>query len=200
MPPTPTAAGFDLCELERRPGFVALRLSGRGALALRDSEPGGHRWQRVPPTEKRGRVHTSTITVCVLEAPDAEGAVIDLNDVDVEQYNGSGPGGQHRNKTANCVRAKHRPTGLEAKSESERSLTQNRRLALQALAARVLEHRRSTAAAARADVRRRQVGSGQRGDKVRTVREQDDVVTCERTGGKKRLRDYMKGDLSFARR
>lgn len=163
------------------------------------TEPGGHRWQRVPPNEKRGRVHTSTITVSVVEEPDDRGvgAALDKKDVRIETYKGTGPGGQHRNKTESCARAVHLPTGLEARSESERSQHQNKQYALAALAARVQAARRQAHHQAQAEVRRRQVGSGQRGDKVRTVRTQDGIVTCERSGEKRRLKDYMKGDLDW---
>jgi peptide chain release factor 1 len=161
------------------------------------TEPGGHRWQRVPPNERRGRVHTSTVTVAILDEPARVDDVMEPRDVAMDTYSGSGPGGQHRNKTANCVRAVHTPTGIEAKSESERSLEQNRRIAMATLAARVRAFRQATLQAERARERRGQVGSGERGDKVRTVRAQDGVVTCERTGRRARLRDYLRGDLSW---
>ena len=183
--------------LEQRPGFVALRLTGRGATALLRTEPGGHRWQRVPPGEKRGRVHTSTITVAVLQELDDEEVQLILADVDFDTYGGSGPGGQNRNKVMNCVRAVHRPTGLAAKSESERSLRQNKALALAVLAARVREAARRRVESERSSARRQQVGSGQRGDKIRTIRTQDGVVTCERTHRKGRLKDYLRGDLEW---
>lgn len=182
-----------------------LRLSGPGVLSLIDTEPGGHRWQRVPPNEKRGRVHTSTVTVVVARAEDlglvddgdADVQGLDPRDVRIETYKGTGPGGQHRNKTESCARAVHVPTGLEARSESERSQHQNKQYALAALAARVKQAQRAALQAAHADVRRRQAGSGQRGDKVRTVRAQDGIVTCERSGKKHRLKDYLRGDLAW---
>jgi peptide chain release factor 1 len=165
------------------------------------TEPGGHRWQRVPPNEKRGRVHTSTVTVVVLDVSEAASSgqkhVLDMRDVAIETYRGSGPGGQHRNKTESCARATHRPTGLEAKSESERSQHQNIQYALATLAARVRDHERNLARARAALVRKEQAGTGQRGDKVRTIRVQDGVVTCERTGRKHRLKEYLRGDLDW---
>ncbi len=161
------------------------------------TEPGGHRWQRVPPNEKRGRVHTSTVTVVVVEEVEADVRGLDLRDVRIDTYRGTGPGGQHRNKTESCARAVHLPTGLEARSESERSQHQNKQYALAALAARLKQARQQEQQAAHADVRRRQAGSGQRGDKVRTVRTQDGIVTCERTGQKHRLKDYIRGDLAW---
>jgi len=153
-----------------------------------------HRWQRTPPNEKRGRVHTSTITVAVLEEPQLAELVIRAEDVDVETMRGSGAGGQHRNKTDSAVRARHRPTGIEVRCESERSQHLNRALAMRVLAARVAELARSTAQGARAADRRRQVGSGMRGDKRRTIRTQDDQVVDHVDGRTWRFKAYARGD------
>lgn len=163
-------------------------------MALFAGERGGHRWQRVPETERRGRVHTSTITVAVLEAPASVDLSIQLGDVDVETMRGSGAGGQHRNKTDSAVRARHRPTGIEVRCESERSQYQNRELALQVLAARVADQDRAQRAAERAADRRGQVGSGMRGDKRRTIRVQDDQVTDHVDGRVWRFKAYARGD------
>lgn len=168
-----------------------------GGDTLAATEPGGHRWQRIPQNEKRGRVHTSTVTVAVLTPPTDTAKHVREQDVEFHLFSGSGPGGQNRNKTENCVRAVHRPTGIEAKAESERSLRQNKAAALAALSARVHAHQRETAHQAASKERRAQVGTGQRGDKVRTVRCQDGVVTCERTGRKSQVKTYLKGDLAW---
>ena len=178
---------------------MCLHIEGPGVEHLVTTEPGGHRWQRVPPTEKGGRVHTSTVTVAVIEATKATTSTSELRQVRFEYYRGSGPGGQHRNKTESCVRVIHDPTGCEARSESERSQHHNKRYALAALAARVQQQHLDVTAAATAKVRRAQVGSGQRGDKVRTIRAQDGVVTCERSGLKCRLKEYLGGDLEWLR-
>lgn len=167
---------------------------GRGAAALFAGEPGGHRWQRVPETEKRGRVHTSTITVAVLEEPRDEALSIRPEDVDVETMRGSGAGGQHRNKTDSAVRARHRPTGIEVRCESERSQHRNRELAMRVLAARVADQARSAADDARAADRRQQLGSGMRGCKRRTIRTQDDQVTDHVDGRTWRFKSYSRGD------
>jgi peptide chain release factor 1 len=180
--------------VEDRPGFAVLCVAGRGALALFAAERGGHRWQRVPPTEKRGRVQTSTITVAVLEEPRRGVLTIRPEDVDIETMRGSGAGGQHRNKTDSAVRARHRPTGIEVRCESERSQHQNRDLALRVLAARVADRDRATITDARAADRRQQVGSGMRGDKRRTIRAQDDQVTDHVDGRTWRYKTYARGD------
>ena len=168
-------------------------IAGRGAAALFAGEPGGHRWQRVPETEKRGRVQTSTVTVAVLTEPPRLDAAIRPDDVDVETMRGSGAGGQHRNKTDSAVRACHRPTGIEVRCESERSQHRNRELAMRVLAARVAELARSAVQGERAADRRRQLGSGMRGDKRRTIRVQDGQVTDHVDGRIWKFSDYERG-------
>lgn len=169
-------------------------IAGRGAAALFAGEPGGHRWQRVPETKKRGRVHTSTITVAVLEEPRHAELTIRPDDVDVETMRGSGAGGQHRNKTDSAVRARHRPTGIEVRCESERSQHRNRELAMRVLAARVAELSRSAVQGERSADRRRQVGSGMRGDKRRTIRVQDGQVNDHVDGRSWQFKLYARGD------
>lgn len=171
-----------------------LCVSGRGANALFAGEAGGHRWQRVPETEKRGRVQTSTVTVAVLEEPKSAELTIRSDDVDIETMRGSGAGGQHRNKTDSAVRARHRPTGIEVRCESERSQHLNRELAMRVLAARVAEQSRSAAQGERDADRRRQIGSGMRGDKRRTIRVQDDQVADHVDGRTWRFKAYARGD------
>lgn len=171
-----------------------MRVRGRGAAAIFAGEPGGHRWQRIPPNEKRGRVHTSTITVAVLPEPREHELVIDERDVEVETMRGSGAGGQHRNVTDSAVRIRHLPTGVEVRCESERSQHENKATAWAVLRARILEHQRAAANGERADDRRRQVGSGMRGDKRRTIRTQDDQVTDHVDGRTWRYKKYARGD------
>jgi peptide chain release factor 1 len=150
------------------------------------NEAGGHRWQRVPPTERRGRVHTSTVTVAVFQVlPESEWTLKE-SDIEVFTTKDSGPGGQHRNKTESCVVMRHRPTGIEAKA-SAKSQHQNRKSARAMLEARVRALEVGRATSTRAQNRRQQVGSGMRGDKVRTYRAQDDLVTDHRSGRKARL-------------
>lgn len=158
-------------------------------------EAGGHRWQRIPPTERRGRVHTSTVTVAVFAvAPEAEWRLREA-DIDVFTTKDTGPGGQHRNKTESCVVMRHRPTGIEAKAASK-SQHANRRAARETLEARVATHFAAVAKANADRHRSAMVGTGQRGDKVRTYRQADDRVTDHRTGLKARLSAIMRGDLS----
>jgi peptide chain release factor 1 len=185
--------GFDLEIIERLPGFVVVRVTGQGAEAAFREEAGGHRWQRVPPNDKRGRVQTSTITVAVLPEPERAQMRIAPADLEWTTCRGSGAGGQHRNKTESAVKLIHKPTGLFVRCESERSQHQNRATALALLRARLWAGERTRRDEDRASARRGQVGSGMRGDKRRTVRCQDGVVTDHVTGRTWPFRDYERG-------
>ena len=167
---------------------------GPGCKALFANEGGGHRWQRIPPNEKRGRVHTSTVTVAVLDPDAVIGQSLDYRDVDITTARGSGPGGQNRNNTESCVIATHRPTGIQVRIDNERSQHQNKAMAYKVLAARLYETEHERAFAQRRQDRLQQVGSGQRGDKVRTYRTQDDQITDHRTGVKMRLSSWYDGN------
>ncbi len=169
-------------------------MSGKGAAATFADEPGGHRWQRVPPTERRGRVHTSTITVAVLAEPAEALVVLRDDDLEISRCRGSGAGGQHRNKRDTAVRIRHLPTGLDVRCEAERSQHDNLATAMAVLRARIWQAEQARVSGARADDRRRQIGSGMRGDKRRTIRQQDDVVNDHVTGKQWRYRDYERGN------
>lgn len=169
-------------------------MSGAGAEAAFAEEAGGHRWQRVPANDKRGRVHTSTITVSVLPEVEAARLRLDPRDLEWRRSRGSGPGGQHRNKTETAVDLVHRPSGVVVHCESERSLQQNQAIALARLRARLADDRARADREARGRERRDQIGSGMRGDKRRTVRCQDGVVVDHPTGRTWRFADYARGD------
>lgn len=171
-----------------------LRVSGRGARALFGGESGGHRWQRVPPNEKRGRVHTSTVTVAVLEEPtEVELPCLPAHDLEVSTCRASGSGGQHLQKTDSAVQVKHIPTGLIVRCETERSQGYNRETAIAILRARLHELQLGHAHAERASERRRQIGSGQRGDKRRTIAVQRGSVVDHVSGRAWRFADYERG-------
>lgn len=171
-----------------------MSVTGTGCRALFMNEGGGHRWQRVPPTERRGRVHTSTVTVVMLDPMDPA-VRLDPRECEVTVARGSGPGGQHRNKTESCVTVRHLPTGLTARADL-RSQHRSREAAMAVLAARLAEHVALRAADDRDAERRRQAGTGMRGDKVRTYRTQEDQVTDHRTGRRCRLSSWLRGDWS----
>lgn len=170
-------------------------MTGRGAAAAFEEEAGGHRWQRIPPNEKRGRVHTSTITVAVLvEVREAE-LRIDPRELSWRRSRGSGAGGQHRNKTESAVDLVHLPTGIAVHCESERSVHRNNAIALARMRALLAQRSRAETIAERDALRRDQVGSGMRGDKRRTIRAQDGSVVDHPTGRTWRFREYVRGDF-----
>jgi len=184
---------FSVAVIARRAGTVVFRATGKGVRALFDGEAGGHRFQRVPPNEKRGRVHSSTITVAVLDDEVACELEIRAQDLDWSFCRSSGDGGQHLQKTDSAVQLVHLPTGVSVRCEAGRSQHENKKLALAALRERLLEARRAEQSAARASERRSQIGSGMRGDKRRTIRVQDDSVIDHLTGRSWRYKDYVRG-------
>jgi peptide chain release factor 1 len=184
---------FDLEIIDERPGILVLRVSGKGARQAMANEPGGHRWQRIPSTEKNGRRHTSTITVAVLsEAPEVE---LQLNERDLEWHfsRGSGAGGQHKNKTDSAVQLIHKPTGLTVRADS-RSQPANKEQALKTLKERLIQRQRKETTGERERNRKGQVGSGMRGDKVRTVCVHKGIVHDHATNKKTSYRKYEKGE------
>jgi peptide chain release factor 1 len=168
-------------------------VTGPKAETVFKDEAGGHRWQRIPPNEKRGRVQTSTITVAVLPEPQAGTFSIPEADVEWQATRGSGAGGQARNKVSSAVQLWHKPTGTMVRCESERSQHQNRQTAMALLTAKLYEKSRQTSSQAASDARRSQVGSGMRGDKRRTIRTQEGVVNDHVTGRQWRLKEYLRG-------
>lgn len=180
--------------MDSRPGLLVFRVVGDGAAVLFGGESGGHRWQRVPPTERHGRVHTSTVTVAVLGEPADTDVLIADRDLEFSTTRGSGAGGQNRNKVETVVVLKHRPTGIVVRCETERSQHRNRELALRWLRAKIWEAEAETARGKTAANRKVQVGSGMRGDKRRTIRMQDGAVTDHVSGRRWELRRYLSGE------
>lgn len=162
-----------------------------------EAEGGGHRVQRVPPTERRGRVQTSTVTVAVVD-PAEDGAeghpALSRNPADfrIEWVRGSGAGGQHRNKHANSARVTHIPTGI-VETRQSRERESNLSEAMAAVEARLDTLVGRTRDADRSSKRRAQIGSGERGDKIRTYRIQDDRVIDDRTGKRASAERVLKG-------
>jgi peptide chain release factor 1 len=157
-------------------------------------EAGGHRIQRVPRSERAGRVHSSTVTVSVLDAPDAGPFALDDRDLRLRWFSGTGAGGQHRNKHQNSVEVIHLPTGM-SRSAQTRSRETSLRDARQALQTALAERRRTDAASGINAARASQIGTGERSDKRRTLRFQDDRVIDHVTGRSTSLSRFMKGGV-----
>lgn len=190
--------GFEILKKESSDGQVTMVIRGSDANVLKN-EVGGHRWQRIPPTEKGGRVHTSTITVTALELSSGQKnkPILDPDDVEEMFMRGSGKGGQHRNKTDSACRLKHIPTGIIVRCENERRQAQNREAAWKELERRLRSLADAAKSQATSRIKQEQAGTGMRGDKRRTWREKDDVVTDHISGKKSTLSRVVKGELEL---
>jgi peptide chain release factor 1 len=159
-------------------------------------ERGVHRVQRVPATESQGRIHTSTVTVAVLPEAAEVDIEIDPADLRIDVFRSSGPGGQSVNTTDSAVRITHTPTGTTVQCQDEKSQHKNKAKAMKVLRARLLESEQARADADRANVRREQVGSGERSEKIRTYNFPQSRVTDHRAGVTlHRLDGILEGDL-----
>ena len=171
-------------------------ITGRGAYSRLKYESGVHRVQRVPETESGGRVHTSTATVAVL--PEMEEVDVELNPADIEMqvYRASGAGGQHVNKTSSAVRLIHKPTGIVVACQEERSQVQNREKCMRMLASKLYEIEQEKLSSQVTGMRRSQVGTGMRNERIRTYNFPQGRVTDHRVGlTLYRIDDVMNGDL-----
>ena len=171
-------------------------INGRGAYSRMKYESGVHRVQRVPETESGGRVHTSTATVAVL--PEMEEVDVQLNPADIEMqvYRASGAGGQHVNKTSSAVRLIHKPTGIVVACQEERSQVQNREKCMRMLASKLYEMEQEKLDSQVTGLRRSQVGTGMRNERIRTYNFPQGRVTDHRVNlTLYRIDSVMDGDL-----
>lgn len=172
--------------LDSRPselgGFkeIVFEIAGSGVFSKMRNEAGVHRVQRIPATEKSGRIHTSTISVAVLPKPKKGGIIINPNDLKIDTYKSSGPGGQYVNKRMTAIRITHLPTNLAVTSQTERSLQQNKENAMSILEARLLEKKETEELEKMGDKRRTQIGKAKRAEKIRTYNFPQDRVTDHR--------------------
>ena len=171
-------------------------MSGRGAWSRMKYESGVHRVQRVPETESGGRVHTSTATVAVL--PEMEPVDVEIRDEDIEMqvFRSSGAGGQHINKTSSAVRLIHKPTGIVVACQEERSQVQNREKCMRMLASKLYEIEQARVTGEITGLRRSQVGTGMRNERIRTYNFPQGRVTDHRIGlTLYKIDAVMNGDL-----
>jgi peptide chain release factor 1 len=172
------------------PGEIHIEVTGKNLSNLAN-EAGGHRIQRIPPTERKGRVHTSTVTVAVIDTEQSVKEYSD-NDFRIEWYSGTGCGGQNRNKVQSCCRLTYIPANITVTSQ-----TRSRISSLQSAKAEILKRLESnnisTHNANVAAIRRQQVGSGMRGDKIRTYQLTNDIVTDHNSGKKYSAKKILSG-------
>ena len=175
--------------------FVA-EIDGEGAYNDLKHESGVHRVQRIPKTEKSGRVHTSTASVAIMPVVQPQEVNINPSDIEVSFFRSSGPGGQNVNKVETAVRMTHKPTGIVVSSQAGRSQQHNRESAMEILRSKLYEAQVEQQQAKRGDLRRAQIGSGDRSEKVRTYNFARDRITDHRINKKwHNIEKILQGDL-----
>jgi peptide chain release factor 1 len=175
---------------------IIFELSGKDVFDQMQYEGGVHRVQRVPKTEKQGRVHTSTITVAVMSKPKKTQININPADLKVDTYKAGGPGGQYTNKTESAIRITHMPTGIVVTCQSERNQLKNRETAMSILSARIMQAQEEADLSKLSAERREQVGWAKRAEKIRTYNFPQNRLTDHRINKSwHNLESIMEGDL-----
>ncbi len=177
---------------------ITFKVEGQDSFSTLKYEAGVHRVQRVPETESGGRIHTSTVSVAVLPEPDKKTTIdLDPEDLRIDTYRASGPGGQYVNTRDSAVRITHKPTGLVVSSQNERSQLQNKENAMSILKAKVLEHRKKKIKEKQEKKRKSQIGEAKRSQKIRTYNYMQDRVTDHRIKESwHNLEEILQGELS----
>lgn len=175
---------------------VVFTIDGKGAYSQLKYESGVHRVQRVPATESGGRIHTSTVTVAVLPEAEEVDVEMDLEDVEISTFRASSAGGQHVQKNETAIRAIHKPTGLVATCQDERSQQQNKLKALQVLRTKLYQMELEKANSERAENRRSQIGTGERSEKIRTYNFPQSRITDHRIGlSMHNMNTFLEGEI-----
>src|SRR3989338_7844953 len=176
---------------------IVFELQGPGAFDQMQNEGGVQRVQRIPKTEKQGRVHTSTITVAVLKKPKkSEEIIISPGDLKIDTYKASGPGGQYVNKTESAIRITHKPSGIVVTSQSERNQLQNKENAMNVLAAKLLQAQEEADLSKLTEARREQIGWAKRSEKTRTYNFPQNRITDHRINKSwHNLEKIVEGDM-----
>lgn len=175
---------------------AVFKIDAEGAYSQLKHESGVHRVQRVPATETKGRIHTSTATVAVLPEADEVELHIDAKELEISTFCSSSAGGQHMQKNETAIRIIHKPTGLVSTCQDERSQAQNKIKAMDVLRAKLLQMKQEEADAERSGLRKGQIGSGDRSEKIRTYHFPESRITDHRIGlTVHNLSAFMDGDL-----
>ncbi|MBX4201149.1 PCRF domain-containing protein [Candidatus Parcubacteria bacterium] len=176
---------------------IIFEFTGPGAYDQMQYESGVHRVQRIPKTEKQGRVHTSTISIAILEKPTKMDITINPGDLRIDTYRSSGAGGQHVNKTESAIRITHKPSGLVVTSQTERSQLQNKENAMALLSARLKLAQEEADMSKLTQARREQIGWAKRSEKTRTYNYPQNRITDHRIGKSwHNLENIVEGDLA----
>jgi len=175
---------------------ITFEIEGKEAFLKMKHEGGVHRVQRVPKTEKADRIHTSTVSVAVLEKPETTSIQINSSDLKMDFFKSSGPGGQNVNKRQTAIRLTHAPSGIIVTSQTTRNLEENRKAAMEILKARLFEQERKEIENKISGERRQQIGNADRSEKIRTYNFPQDRVTDHRINKKfYNIEKIMSGNL-----
>lgn len=184
---------FDSIITDCRNGYVSIRIEGENAKKIFEKESGAHQYHRVPPTENRGRVHTSVVKVSVLEIQPITQFQLNSKDIEIKTTRSSGNGGQAINKLETAVIMKHIPTGMVVRCETERSQYQNKMIAYEILQSKLRNSQQREYQSNIDSQRKEQMGTGQRAEKIRTYTLKHNMAIDNRTGEKFCLKDWLKG-------